>query len=489
MLFRSTVIINNPPTISPFSNSPVCQGANLLLSCTNSGATTFSWSGPAGFFSLLQNPVIQNIQLINSGTYTLTANSNINCSTTTTLSVNVSPAPTLLINSISPPDCATSNGIVFLSASGGAAPYLYSGNICGIGNFGPGSLTTLNNICSGPAAFYLTDANGCTDTLSVLISDSCDLVWPGDANDDLIVDNLDLLEIGLGNGASGTPRLSPGNGWSGQPSYTWGTLINGISDDKHIDCDGNGIIDLNDTNAVILNYGFTRPASRLTGISSTNLLSNNSLLALSIIQDTIPAGGTGNIQIDLGTPSNPVSDFYGICFTLNFDPNLIDPTSFSMNANGSWTGVQNTNLFCIALTDGISGQLKATVSRYDHLTISGQGLLGQLAFQTRNNYSGTQPIHITLSDVKMIDNLNNASTLQLQNDSAVALNPTLIIQENSLLNTIIFPNPFTSSINVIMEKSGNYKLKIIDVYGNLLRQKFFSGKTVQENDLELSSGI
>ena len=40
-----------------------------------------------------------------------------------------------------------------------------------------------------------------------------------------------------------------------------------------------------------------------------------------------------------------------------------------------------------------------------------------------------------------------------------------------------------------MEKSGNYKLKIIDVYGNLIRQKFFSGKTVQENDLELSSGI
>jgi hypothetical protein len=40
------------------SNSPVCLGKTLTL--TASGGTKYQWSGPNGFSSTLQNPVIEN---------------------------------------------------------------------------------------------------------------------------------------------------------------------------------------------------------------------------------------------------------------------------------------------------------------------------------------------------------------------------------------------------------------------------------------------
>ena len=48
-----------PPFVS--SNSPVCLGTDLVLTGSSPVAgVTFSWSGPNGFTSTLQNPIIPN---------------------------------------------------------------------------------------------------------------------------------------------------------------------------------------------------------------------------------------------------------------------------------------------------------------------------------------------------------------------------------------------------------------------------------------------
>ncbi len=51
------------------SNSPICAGVNLNL--TASGGSTYSWTGPNGFVSSSQNPIITNPTAANSGTYTV----------------------------------------------------------------------------------------------------------------------------------------------------------------------------------------------------------------------------------------------------------------------------------------------------------------------------------------------------------------------------------------------------------------------------------
>ena len=485
----TSVTVNNPPTASPYFNGPICSGNNLILYPNSQGAVTFNWTGPNGYNSTSQNASIYNVQPVNSGTYTLTLTSSTGCTNTATVSVIVTAAPAPNIISITEPSCSLNNGSITLSATNGTPPYLYSGTFCGAGSFGPSSISLVSNVCAGQANINITDANGCTGTLNVSIADSCDLTWPGDANDDLVVDNLDALEIGLGNGINGNARLSAGNNWNGHTSYPWGTVANGVSDDKHIDCDGNGIIDLSDTNAVVLNYGLTRPSSRIGKFDEEKISGGNAVLKVDIIQDTIAAGGIGNIALYLGDAINPITNFYGIAFTLNFDANIIDPTKFSMNAIGSWAGTQNTNLFSILLNDGVNGTVKGTLSRFDHNNINGQGLLANLGFQTKTSYSGTQTVNISVSDIKLINNVNQTTSVIAVNDSAIALNPILSNNETTNHAAHFFPNPFTSFLNLKMEKTGNYLLKICDPSGKTIKTISFTGSKLLLESSDISNGI
>lgn len=93
----------NGTSTSPFilqlhpatSNSPVCTGGPLTLSCPNISGATFQWSGPDGFSSTQQNPVIANATLNSAGTYTLTITKN-GCSATVTTDVTVTQAADIM---------------------------------------------------------------------------------------------------------------------------------------------------------------------------------------------------------------------------------------------------------------------------------------------------------------------------------------------------------------------------------------------------------
>lgn len=78
-----------PPPIS--SNSPVCFGDDLLLSAVTQYNATFSWTGPNGFSSNEQNPVIHNAQPENSGTYILEITINDITSDPVSLEVEIIP--------------------------------------------------------------------------------------------------------------------------------------------------------------------------------------------------------------------------------------------------------------------------------------------------------------------------------------------------------------------------------------------------------------
>jgi len=60
--------------VTASSNSPVCPGDTIKLYGNIYGGFNFSWSGPNGFTSTLQNPTIPNATSAKAGTYTLTMN-------------------------------------------------------------------------------------------------------------------------------------------------------------------------------------------------------------------------------------------------------------------------------------------------------------------------------------------------------------------------------------------------------------------------------
>ncbi|MFN3406016.1 MAG: right-handed parallel beta-helix repeat-containing protein, partial [Cytophagaceae bacterium] len=69
-----TVAVNNtPPTPTTGSNTPVCTGNPINLTANSAGATSYSWTGPAGFTSTEQNPVRINSTTLMAGTYEVRA--------------------------------------------------------------------------------------------------------------------------------------------------------------------------------------------------------------------------------------------------------------------------------------------------------------------------------------------------------------------------------------------------------------------------------
>ena len=69
------VTVNPIPTIGAGSNAPVCLGDDLNLTVTTN-ASDYDWSGPNGFQSNDQNPVVVNVQDADSGQYYVTVTLN-----------------------------------------------------------------------------------------------------------------------------------------------------------------------------------------------------------------------------------------------------------------------------------------------------------------------------------------------------------------------------------------------------------------------------
>ncbi|MNK01050.1 hypothetical protein D3C87_188430 [compost metagenome] len=78
------------PTIDPIA--PICEGGDIQLSTATIATATYQWTGPNGFTSSLQNPVIEDATVAASGTYTLMVTVNECASAPVTVQVIVDAA-------------------------------------------------------------------------------------------------------------------------------------------------------------------------------------------------------------------------------------------------------------------------------------------------------------------------------------------------------------------------------------------------------------
>jgi gliding motility-associated-like protein len=150
-------------TVTATSNN-ACVGQVVNLTCSPSGATTYSWTGPNSFSSGLQNPSIVNAQLAATGTYSVTAHfpDGSVCSATTAVTVNAAPVADAGTDLIT---CVGSS--VQLNGQGGTS-YLWA----------PAATLdnpNISNPTASPATtttytLTVTSASGCTDTDDVTVT-------------------------------------------------------------------------------------------------------------------------------------------------------------------------------------------------------------------------------------------------------------------------------------------------------------------------------
>lgn len=91
------VVVNTIPAAPSLSSLPatglVCAGDSIMLFANFVSGATYEWTGPAGFGSTQQNPVLRNTNTANTGTYTARMTKNGCESAAAQISVTVNETP------------------------------------------------------------------------------------------------------------------------------------------------------------------------------------------------------------------------------------------------------------------------------------------------------------------------------------------------------------------------------------------------------------
>lgn len=315
-------------------------------------------------------------------------------------------------------------------------------------------------------------------------------VWPGDANNDLIANNYDFLSLGIAYGNTGPTRPNASLNWVGQPAPNWAGSFASNVNHKFADCNGDGLIDTADGAAILINYGATH--NKTGGIQSTS----GPRLTLEYLNDSIEAGDTARAYIILGDTANPLTSFYGLAFTLQYDETLIDSGTVSVTFNPSWIGDPSTNLISIQKDFYGAGLIDVAVTRTNKISVSGSGSIGMLTHVMKDDIAGKQQLlaktlQVNLQDGTAISEIEDRITLSLGADSIVVFQEEsavpLILPDNGIK---VYPNPNSGSFSIETDGFAMFRLNIIDVAGRSISSKVFSPDRNLKVDIsDIPSGI
>lgn len=293
-LISQTLSIAAPPTFSlnPVVINPKCGVAcDGTITTLPAGATppfSFTWTPGA-----VNSPTLSNIC---GGTYTANIVDANNCPFTQTFVVTQPSSITVTFTKRDALCNGACTGTVTATPSGGTGPYTYSWTP--VGSF-PGSiLNNIINLCANIYTVTVTDANNCTTTATVQISEPSPLTGTLTVQDALC--NSQCNGSATVTAGGGTPNY----GYSWTSSAVTTSVITGL-------CAGNYSNTITDANGCTLTQSFV--INSPTGITVTLTPSNpncNGACTGSIT--TIAAGGTGVLTyswIATGTGQNPT----GLC--------------------------------------------------------------------------------------------------------------------------------------------------------------------------------
>ena len=169
-LDQVTITVNPMPSVIASGNNLLCEGENLELYASPNGMNSYSWTGPGGFSSSEQSPVINNVGTTNSGTYTVTVSAP-ECSLPITQTVDVTVNPTPI--AIAGTDTSILIGqSVMLSASGGGSYQWIPADYLDCSTC-PNPVVTPEKPGTMIYCVEVTNTYGCLDTACVKIEIDC----------------------------------------------------------------------------------------------------------------------------------------------------------------------------------------------------------------------------------------------------------------------------------------------------------------------------
>ncbi len=324
-----------------------------------------------------------------------------------------------------------------------------------------------------------TDANGCpsTGTTAISVSNTCSDVWPGDANSDGVVDNLDVFELGLANGNTGPSRNPGGNTFVSQFASNWSGSVSTGKNQCHADCNGDGVVNASDNTAITANFllGHAFKTQEESAINPQ----------LSIASEAIANAGQWNkAQILLGDSINTISQLYGIAFELNYDKTMIENDSVKLVYTNSFLNASGQNIE-FQKNEINAAKLYAAYVRGDGLNATGTGKVAEFYFKLKFGIPENSILNLSASNVRKIDNSGTVTSLTAGTSSLLVDANVVGLDHRSELSSAfrLFPNPSSGHFCY----KNNCSNKVTYIISDLSGRKMEEGEFVQSGTFDLSS--
>lgn len=307
-------------------------------------------------------------------------------------------------------------------------------------------------------------------------------VWPGDANNDSIVNNMDVLYIGQGYNTQGPARDTVYIDFVPDTVPSWPNFLPDGTNYAYIDCNGSGFIDSDDLQAVEQNYGLTHGTPPVDTPQITTPA--NPSFYFSNLPDSIRPGDTVTIDIFAGSTNVP-AEFFGVAFTILYDTTIVVPGSFTATPDTVLNSPVDPLLF-LAREQGPNsfGAFDIALTRRrntgggmgNNIVLQGERLL-TISFIIEDNligiaFSGGLDLEITklrLLDNAFMDVIANKDTINIPITEVVS-----IADEPQFEKLRLYPQP-ASQLLMMNGLPGKGQLTITDLTGKALVQEPFNG--------------
>lgn len=329
-------------------------------------------------------------------------------------------------------------------------------------------------------------------------------VWPGDMDNNGVVDARDLLVLGYGIGSAGTPRTSGSTDWKGQFADSWVAPIYGtFIDYKYLDADGNGQVTAADTIAIIENYNNSSNIhpSRMYGVGNVNADASYGGDGLILERAPLylfphPDNPSGDLEIGdilladiyLGVEENHANNIHGVSFTLTYETTQMDSTSVSVDFDANSWFTNNSSVLEITKAPQ-NGYLDAAITRTAKNPISGWGRIGQAGFIIIIDIDGIKTdkstMTIQMDDIQVMDGDGQlvqypatSFEVPVNTGSSAHVPPTLLA----------YPNPTHGWFNLHLNGGMDKKIKSYEIYnleGKLIQQQ--SGLNQKSTIIDLTT--
>ena len=271
-----TFTVNAIPSVVVTSSSNVtCFGsANGSINITTSGTGPLSYSWSNGSSVVSTN---EDLSGLTPDSYTVTVTDANSCTATASVTITEPTALSATISSTNATGNGVSDGSATVTASGGTSPYTYSWNTT------PAQTgATATGLAAGSYTVTVTDANNCTTTQTVVITQPAQLTATGSVTN----------EVSCNGGTDGSASVSVAGGVSPY-TYSWsdGTSVISTASTASTLSAGSYTVTVTDANSntATASVTVTEPTALSASITGTNVGCNGASTGSA---DLIVSGGT-----------------------------------------------------------------------------------------------------------------------------------------------------------------------------------------------------